>query len=200
LATTAAAQFVPDATGPIRATFGSIVRLTGTLRGNTGQAIAGASVAATLTSAAAAKGSVGHTATTDGQGRYVFLFRATSSRLIRLTHPASGAAYPQALTVRSKLKLRAARSHVAPLGRMRLIGSLPTERTRRGASVAIKVRSGRRWRTVGVVRASTRGAFRFSYRFRRTRHARLRFRAAVVRSSDLAVSASASKPVTVRVG
>lgn len=192
------ARLVPDAAGPILATYGSIVKLTGTLRGSTGEPVAGASVSAALTSAAAATGRLDHAAITDGQGRYAFLFKATSSRAIALTYGA--ATLSQSLTVRATIKLRAVHPRVAALGRMRLTGSIPSARTRRGASVAIRVRSGRRWRTVGVVRASTRGAFRFSYRFRRTRHARLSFRAVALRSGDLAVSARPSRSTTIRVG
>lgn len=200
VAAASAAQFVPDAAGPIRAGYGAVVKLTGTLRGGTGQPLAGANVAATLTSNAAAQGRDVHSAVTDERGRYAFVFKATASRAVVLTHAASGATLDQSLTVRSTLKLRAAHKHVPPLGRMRLTGSIPGARAKRGASVAIKVRSGRGWRTVGVVRANTRGSFRFGYRFRRTRHARLSFRAVALRSGDLTVSPKPSRAVRIRVG
>lgn len=199
LAEPGGARLTPDSRSVISA-HGKAVRLTGTLRSVAGSPLANQPVEATLSSTATAVGTRHMHAITDAAGRYEFDLKAASSRAVSLRHTASGATAGQRLIVRARLRLRARSTRVPPLGRMRLSGSIPTERTRRGASVAIKVRSGRTWRTVGVVRATTRGGFKFSYRFRRTRHATLRFRAVALKSSDLAVSPRASEPIRVRVG
>jgi len=53
---------------------------------------------------------------------------------------------------------------------------------------------------VSVVRANRGGAFKFNYRFRRTRHARLTFRAVALKSGDLTVAPAASNSIAIRVG
>lgn len=195
----AGARIDSDTAASRTVSYGRTVTFSGTLRNSSGP-VAGAGLTATLTSPSAAKKTLTQRIVTDEAGRYRFAAKATATRSVALLHDATGASLQQALTVRSRLKLRAKRARVRALGRMQLSGRIPTAPTRRRPSVAIKVRSGRSWRTIGVVRASTRGAFSFSYRFRRTRDARLTFRAVALKSSDLAVSARASKSVRIRVG
>lgn len=199
-ANSAAVRIEPDETGTRTASFGREVQFAGTVRDAAGAPVSAADLTASFSSPSAAKRTITRRLTTDGAGRYKFAMRATASRAVSLTHAASGARSDQSLIVRSQLALRAKRKRVRSLGRMRLTGRIPSAPTRRGASVAIKVRSGGSWRTVGVVRASKRGMFSFAYRFRRTRHARLAFRAVALKSSDLAVKTTASRSVRIRVG
>lgn len=196
----APASLSPD--GPLnpRASYGRRLRVSGVLRAGTGRPLPGEPVELTMTATAARRAVLRKTLVTDAAGRYEFWVKATASRRLALGHKASGASLEQRLTVRSAIRLRALRSRVAPLGRMRLSGRIQTERTRRGAAVAIKVLSSGRWRTVGIVRSDTRGRFAFSYRFRRTRHARFVFRAVALASGDLAVKAKPSNSVRIRVG
>jgi hypothetical protein len=182
------------------ATYGRRVRIAGTLETNTGEPIGGAAVALSMTSSSATRKKIAHTIHTDTDGHYTFTFRATSNRAVALSHDDSGAALAGSLKVRSRIALRAAKRRVKPLGKMHLTGKIPSERARRGASVAIKVKSGRRWRTVAVVRTDRSGAFKFNYRFQRTRHARLIFRAVALKSSDLTVSPTPSKRLPIRIG
>ncbi|MFT4048564.1 MAG: hypothetical protein QM648_01855 [Solirubrobacterales bacterium] len=196
----ASARFLPDSPRLIKTTYGKRLRIAGTLMSNSGDPMAGAPISIAMISEAAAVRERRLAAITDGAGRYAFTVKATAARTIALSQAASAASFEHSLAVRSKLKLRAARSRVRALGRMRLTGRIPTERTRSGASVAIKVRSGRRWRTVGIARADKRGVFAFSYRFRRTTSAAFVFRAVALKSGDLAVTPLPSSAVRVRVG
>jgi hypothetical protein len=198
--TLASARFVPEGSSAMKAAYGRNLRVSGMLLANTGLPLAGESIELTMTAPAARRARIVKRLVTDAAGRYEFWIRATASRRLRLHHPATNAALEQRLTVRSRIRLSALRSRVRPLGRMRLTGSIESERARRGASVAIKVRTGGTWRTVGIARSNTRGRFSFSYRFRRTRHARFVFRAVALASSDLAVAARPSRSVRVWVG
>lgn len=193
-------RFVPDGSRMMRASYGRTLRMGGLLTTAFGQPLAGASVDVFLTSSAASRSRIQRRLTTDTAGRYVFRFKATASRRLQFRHPASGAEVEQSLTVRSGVRLRAARTSVPSLGRMTLAGEIETERARRGASVAIEVRNGRGWRAVGIARSDRRGRFVFRYRFRRTRHARFTFRAVALASGDLAVSPRPSNRVLLRVG
>ncbi|MGK2879076.1 MAG: hypothetical protein ACSLFF_10975 [Solirubrobacterales bacterium] len=195
-----AARFVPDGSTSLRATYGRRVRLTGTLWSNAGEPIAGAEVTAVLKSGAAARRQLVRRIHTDADGRYELLIHATGSRRWTLSHAETAARLTGRLMVRSRIALRASRKRVRAFGRMRLTGRIPSERARHGASVAIKVRSGRSWRTVAVVRTGRDGRFRFSHRFTRVGHGTLRFRAVALKSSDLTVSPTASRPLRIRVG
>lgn len=197
---TGAVRFVPDRAAKLRANFGERMRVSGVLLAGDGAPLIGAQVTATVRAPAAAIGSRVITVSTDSAGRYRVPIRAASNRTIGLVHPQSGAELSQKLTVHSRVRLAAAGRRVRPLGRMRLTGRIPTERTKRGSGIAIKVKSGRTWRTIGVARTNQRGHFSFSYRFRRTRHASFVFRAVALRSGDLAVTPSPSKPLRIRVG
>jgi hypothetical protein len=196
----ATAGIVPDQSTSLLASFGRTLNVTGTLVSASGRAVAGATIVATQLSPTAFTARRTSTLTTDSAGRWSLRVRATSNRSIELAHAESGAVLSMRLATRSKVRLRAARHNVPSLGRMQLTGSIQTERARRGASVAIKVRQGRGWRTIGITRASTRGHFKFDYRFRRTRHATFIFRAVVLRSGDVVVSPTPSNRVRVRVG
>jgi hypothetical protein len=200
LQSSSAARFVPDGSANMTANYGRWVRIAGTLEANTGEPIVNAPVELALTSRAATRGKILKTIHTNSDGRYSLSVRAGASRTLTLRHEESGAALTGSLKVKSRISLRAASRRVKSLGTMRLTGRIPGERAKRGASVAIKVRNGRRWRTVAVVRTDRGGAFKFSYRFRRTRHAALRFRAVALRSSDLVVAATPSMSLKVRVG
>jgi hypothetical protein len=194
------AQISLDGPTNIVSHYGRRVRINGTLRANTGEPLAGARVESTLDSSAASRARIARVVHTDGDGRFSFTVRALSSRSLTLSNSDSGARLNGRLTVRSRIALTAASRHIPSRGRMKLSGRIPSERARHGANVAIKVRNGRRWRTVAVVRASRAGVFRFSYRFRRIRHATLRFRAVAVKSSDVTVSATPSRTLRINVG
>ncbi len=195
-----ASGFAADGAENLTANYGRRLRIGGVLLGSSGEPLQAAQVDVAMLSPAASRPKRQMRILTDAAGRYAVSFRATSSRSITLTHAATGSTLAHRLTVRSRVRLAAAAGRVRPLGRMRLRGSIQTERTKKGASVAIKVKSGRAWKTIGVARASQSGRFSFAYKFRRTRSARFIFRAVVLRSSDLAVSPRASNAVRVRVG
>lgn len=195
-----AARFSIDGPGGIVANYGRRVRINGRLFANTGEPLAGARVESTFDSNSATRARIARVVHTDSDGRFSFTVRALANRTWSLNNPDTGAALSGKLIVRSRISLRASRRRISPRGRMHLVGRIPSERARHGASVAIKVKSGRRWRTVAVVRTTRTGAFNFSYRFRRISHASLRFRAVALKSSDLTVSARPSRSLTVRIG
>ena len=116
----------------------------------------------------------------------------------------STATTPAPATSRAKptrrVQLRALRQRIKPYGRMLLSGRIRAGRLQRGALVEIQLRSGRGWRTIAVRRTNSTGMFRFRYRFRRTAHARLAFRARVRPDNELPVKPLPSRTVRVRVG
>jgi hypothetical protein len=195
-----AARISLDGPTAISARYGKLVHVHGALHANTGDPIAGARIESHFDSSSAVRARIASVVHSDSDGRFTIPISATASRRWSLEAVESGAQLTGRLTVHSRVRLRAAHKRIPARGRMRLSGSIPGERARHGASVAIKVRSGRRWRTVAVVRTNRAGAFKFSYRFRRVNHARLQFRAVALKSSDLTVSASPSMPLTIRVG
>ncbi|MGH2958989.1 MAG: hypothetical protein ACRDKE_05245 [Solirubrobacterales bacterium] len=195
-----AARIVLDSTTSIVANYGRNVRINGTLQTNSGEPIAGARIESALESSAATRTRIARVVHTDGDGRFSFSTRALASRTLTISNHETGATTTGKLKVRSRISLRAARKRVPSRGRMHLTGRVPSERAKHGASIAIKVKNGRRWRTVAVVRATRQGSFKFNYRFTRLRHASLRFRAVALKSSDLAVSATPSRSVKIRVG
>lgn len=143
-----------------------------------------------------------HAATieTDGRGRYRYRPPATASRSIELVHAQSRSSYSTDQIVTSRVLLRVLRSSVPAYGRLVLRGKIRSERSLRRVTVEIQARSGRRWRTVGVRRASVGGSFIYRYRLRRTASARFQFRARIRRTSDLPVIPQPSRTVRVRVG
>ena len=195
-----AAKISLDGSTSMVANYGRNVRFNGTLRTNTGEPIAAARIEATLDSRAAKRARTSHVVHTDSDGRFSFSSRALATRSWTLINRDTGARLTGKIKVRSRISLRAARTRVRSLGKMRLTGRIPSERAKHGASVAIKVKSGRRWRTIAVVRATREGRFKFNYRFTRISHATLRFRAVALRSSDLTVSPTASRSVTMKIG
>jgi hypothetical protein len=195
-----AAKFSIEGTRSLVANYGRAVQVNGTLRTNTGDAIAGARVEATFDSTAASRTRISRVVHTDADGRFSISTRALANRSWALVNHETGAKLTGKLKVRSRISLRAARKRVNAFGRMRLTGRLPSERAKHGASVAIKVKNGRRWRTVAVLRATREGHFKFNYRFTRISQATLRFRAVALRSSDLTVAARPSRTVAIRVG
>ncbi|MBJ7355097.1 MAG: hypothetical protein JHC98_09745 [Thermoleophilaceae bacterium] len=196
----AAAHFALDGPTSIVAKYGRRVRISGRLLANTGEPIANARIESTDESSAASRARISRVVHTDLDGRFEMTAKATANRRWTLHHVDSGAKLTGKLKVRSRIALRAVRTRIRPRGRMRLTGRIPSERARHGASVAIKVKNGRRWRTVAVVRSTRTGRFKFNYRFTRTSHASLRFRAVALKSSDLTVSATPSKALRIRVG
>ncbi|MGB0872107.1 MAG: hypothetical protein ACPGYP_03110 [Solirubrobacterales bacterium] len=140
------------------------------------------------------------TLVTDDLGRYRYRPPATASRDVLIEHAVSGASTSSSLIVTSRLQLRALRSRVPAFGRMILRGKIPSERSLRRVTVEIQAKSGRRWKTVGVRRATPGGVFTFRYKFRRTARASLQFRARARRSSDLPVLPRASRTVRLKVG
>lgn len=142
---------------------------------------------------------------TDSLGRYSHGPSATAGRTIELVHEPSSASTTARLDVISRLRLRALRKRVQPHGRMVLRGRILSERGLRRVTVEIQARNAsgpgsRKWRTVGIRRASTGGAFVFAYTFKRTASANLRFRARARRTSDLPVIPRVSRAVRIRVG
>lgn len=182
------------------ANYGRGVRIKGTLRSNSGEPIAGARIESAFDSSAASRARITREARTDADGHFTISTRALANRTWTLINQDTGARLTGKLKVRSRISLRAARKRVRAYGKMRLTGRIPSERARHGASVAIKVKNGRRWRTVSVVRATREGRFKFNYRFTRINHATLRFRAVALKSSDLTIVAEPSKIRSIRVG
>jgi hypothetical protein len=195
-----AAKISIDGSTKMVANYGRSVRMSGTLRTNTGEPIAGARIESAFDSKAATRSQVNRVVHTDADGRFSFSTRALASRSWTLTNQDTGARLAGKLKVRSRIALRASRNRIRSLGKMRLTGRIPSERAKHGASVAIKVKNGSRWRTVAVVRATREGHFEFNYRFTRVSRATLRFRAAALKSSDLPVAATPSRSVSIRVG
>lgn len=195
-----AAKITIDGTTSIVARYGRNVRINGTLRTNTGEPIAGARIDSAFDSKAAKRERFNRAVHTDADGRFSISARALASRTWTLANQETGAKLTGKLKVRSRISLRATRTRVRAYGKMRLTGRIPSERARYGASVAIKVKNGRRWRTVAVVRATRECHFKFNYRFTRVSRATLRFRAVALKSSDLPVAAAPSRGVTIRVG
>jgi hypothetical protein len=195
-----AARISLDGPSSIVAKYGKSVRIAGTLHANTGEPLTGARIESTLDSKSATRARIARVVHTDGDGRFSFTVRALANRSYKISNADTGAQLTGKLKVKSRISLKAARKRVPSHGKMRLTGRIPSERAKHGASVAIKVKSGKRWRTISVVRTTRSGAFKFSYRFRRINHASLRFRAVALKSSDLTVSPTPSKSVRVRVG
>lgn len=202
----AAARFEPDNASSLKTVYGRRKPVSGRLLGATGAPIPGATIAVfeRVARAAAPRRRVAEI-TTDALGRYLHLPPATAGRTVELVHEASKASTIARLDVVSRLLLRALRKRVRPNGRMVLRGRIRSERGLRRVTVEIQARNAsgpgsRRWRTVGIRRASTGGAFVFAYSFKRTTNAKLNFRARVRRSSDLPVIPRVSRAVRVRVG
>lgn len=202
----ASARFEADNASNLKTVYGRRKSVSGRLLSATGAPIPGATIAVfeRVARAAAPRRRVAEI-TTDSVGRYRHLPPATAGRTVELVHEESKASTTTRLQVVSRLLLRALRKRVRPNGRMVLRGRIRSERGLRRVTVEIQARNasgpgGRRWRTVGIRRASTGGAFVFAYTFKRTSSARLRFRARVRRSSDLPVIPRASRAVKVRVG
>jgi hypothetical protein len=195
-----AASISIDGATSVVANYGKNIQLTGTLRANTGEPIAGARIESTFASSAATRARIARTVHTDADGRFSVTTRASANRTWTLFNADTGARLTGKLKVRSRISLRAARKRVKALGKMHLTGRIPSEPARHGASVAIKVKNGRTWRTVAVVRSSRTGRFKFSYRFTRTSDASLLFRAVALKSSDLTVSPTPSRTLRIRVG
>jgi hypothetical protein len=197
---TATARFIPDKSGSFITTFGMSKRIAGKLVDAAGSPIPASAVEVEMTSDSAVRRRSVRRLTTGSDGRWAITVPGTASRKVEFTHVATGASLEKRVKVRSRIQLRAARSRVAAFGRMRLIGRLPSEKARRGASVEIQARGPRGWRTVSVRRLARSGRFAMTYRFRRTAHAKFRFRAVVRASSDLTVTPQRSRTVRVRVG
>ena len=184
----------------LTSSFGRFVRFTGALSTIGGDPLTGVDVTLRAVPDGGVRRPPELTSTTDSEGRYAFSFQALANAVLQVVDSDGRVQRTLRLTVRSTLQLRAKRQSIPPLGRMTLHGRIPTVKLKRGVNVAIKVRSGRGWRTVGVTRSDVRGEFEFDYRFRATRRGRFHFRAVALPSSDLPVKALPSKVVSVRVG
>lgn len=192
-------RVVLDGPSRVKARLGRRVRFTGKVESGSGTGLGGVALTAFLRSDAAQRRVVRRRLVTDPTGRFALALRATASRRVEIS-TATAPPATATLAVTAPVDLHAEHRRVAPLGLMRLTGRIRGETARRGASVAIKVRSGRSWRTIGVARADRHGRFTFSYRFRRTRHGSFAFRAVALRSSDLTVTPLPSRPLRIRVG
>lgn len=189
-----------DRPGPRSLAFGQVLEISGSATFANGEPAAGRELTLRHFVPAARRAPATLHAVTDSAGRFTLRLRPRASARLTVEDSVSGVGIGQLLTVKANLRLHAARRRIAPLGRLRLRGSFPTVETKRRASIAIKVRAGRRWKTVAVVGASRSGAFSFNYRLRRTRRATFVFRVVALRSSDLAIRLGPSNPVRVRVG
>lgn len=201
LGSNASARFEPDNPARYRTAYGKRRAITGRLVDRQGAPMTDAEVEAfeQLTRAGAMR-SRAATFQTDARGRYRYFPPATASRSIELVHAASGGSTSADQIVNSRVQLRAFRSRVPAYGRLILRGKIRSERSLRRVTVEIQAKSGKRWRTVGVRRATVGGAFNFRYRLKRTARANFKFRARVRRTSDLPVIPLNSKMVRVRVG
>lgn len=195
------ARFEPDNPARLRTTYGKRRTISGRLVDSQGAPIVGAAIEVfeKLTrSGATRRRAVG--LRSDARGRYRYRPPATASRSIELVHAQSGSVASADQIVSSRVQLRAYRSRVPAYGRLILRGKIRSERSLRRVTVEIQAKSGKRWRTVGVRRATIGGAFTFRYLLKRTANANFKFRARVRRTSDLPVIPTNSRTVRVKVG
>lgn len=128
---------------------------------------------------------------TDASGRFSLQLRPDGARRVNFSFrpaPGAGSTASASAVLRENLALtiRRSKARVKPRGRLRLSGRLlGAGGAAGGAPVEIDVRIGRKWRAVGVVETSSRGSWKWRYRFTRVnRPTRFIFRAAVRRTAS----------------
>ena len=144
---------------------------------------------------------------TGPDGGYAYRAPRGPSRQILLTYTPFGEDTEPAvkklvrLATRAAVSMRAGRRSVRPGGRVAFRGRIKGGRIpRRGVLVSLQgAQPGMGWSTFKTVRAK-RGAFKGSYRFRRSAPgARVRFRATVRQQAGYPWATGRSRPVTVRI-
>jgi len=189
-----------------RVAFGRHVRLRGTLRNPDGQPIDDATIYVLSKTAGsiedlAAAGLV-HT---DERGRFSYVAKASRNRLLRFRYPGSRRIRSQtrdvSLAVPAKSTIRASDHSllvgdaVAFAGRL-LTGPVP----RGGKLMEVQAFFRGRWRTISTVRSSSRGRWRFEYRFGGTRGTvRYRFRLRIPFEAGYPFATGGSRPTSVSV-
>lgn len=196
---------VPKGKQSLSVTFGRKVRLTGTLQDPQGRPIAGAQVDVfdQLGLAGSPKAKVA-TVLTDEKGAYTYLPLTTGSRTLEFAYAARAGSgdYSDRLTVKLRVKAgltfaldrkTAARRRAVRFSGKVLADPLP----KKGVRVVIEAKNGKRWLTSALLRVKADGTFKWVHPFR-TRGT-FSFRARVLSSSELPVSANSSKTRTLKV-
>ena len=200
-----AARFTTTTSRSRRRGFGTQPAIRGTLVGEQGQPIGGATVAVLqrLRQAGADPVQIA-TVTTGADGSFSHRLAGGPSRTITFAYRAfAGDEQPAATSVLRTIVRASVSAQISPRsvragnritlsGRLRLLG-------RAGVEVRIQAREGSTWRTVDNVRTTRGGSFRWRYRFRPSQARRtFTFRARVT-SPIYPFAAGNSRPVSVRV-
>jgi hypothetical protein len=188
----------------IRIRLGGEVKLSGRLLTSKRQPIAGADVVILERHLGSPESTLANLRT-DNQGRWVYLFRARSSAILRLMHPGTATTLPSQDEVRlqvpagSTISVRPRRlfngQAVKFQGRLQS-RPVPTA----GKLVELQVVLSGRWQTFRTVRSDARGWWTARYRFRRSCGlTQYRFRARLPSESAYPFEAGRTRPVVVRV-
>jgi hypothetical protein len=140
--------------------------------------------------------------TTNASGRFQARVPGGASRSVRLTY--NGRSIQADLTVAAQVSLRAKRTRVRNGESVVFTGRVKGPLPQGGVLMGLEARDGKRWTSVPttrrLVRTSRTGAFRLSYRFRRTfRPTTFRFRAVAAGDSGFRYGTGASRTIAVHV-
>ena len=188
----------------VRVALGREVRVDGRLERPDGQPIPGAEVQVLARSATSAEQPVG-VLQTDDQGRFAYLARAGSTRVLRFAYAGTPQSLPTqtevtllvpaASTIRARpRRVRNGRA-VGFAGRLR---SLPVPPA--GKLVELQVLLSGQWQTFRTTRTTPGGVWRVGYRFRRSCGVlRYHFRARIPAEAGYPFESGRSRPAVVRV-
>lgn len=172
----------------------------------TGKAIAGAQL--DIATKVGAKAAVAADMSTDGAGHAVLRLAKGASRAVTVGYrmyaddPIARATATLNVVVNSKVSLKASRQRVRNGQAVTLRGSLAGgEIPKRGASLAVQWKDGKRWRPFAQIKTDSKGAFKYAYKFTRTsKKVTYALRVQVVKGQvDYPYVATASKTVKVTV-
>ena len=146
------------------------------------------------------------TATTDAAGRYRYMVRASTNKQLKLFYLGAPSVRPAISAVELEVP---ARTRFAASDRRLVNGQSVTFRGRlavpptgiaSGKLVELQTKLSGRWQTFRTTRSDATGAWRSTYRFRRTRGlVRYRFRARLPREAAYPFATGVSKPIRVTV-
>jgi hypothetical protein len=188
----------------VRVRFGAQVRIAGQLRTRTGRAISGAAVQILERTAISTEHALA-TLRTDQHGRWVYLANAAATSVLRVVHAGTATTLPSQREV--KLLVPAASSirahprrllngHAVTFGGTLRSKPIPAA----GKLVELQVVLSGRWQTFQTVRSDHRGAWKVTYKFRRSCGlTRYRFRAWLPAEAGYPFEAGRTPAVAVRV-
>jgi hypothetical protein len=172
----------------------------------TGKAIAGAQL--DIATKVGAKAAVAADISTDGAGHAVLRLAKGASRAVTVGYrmyaddPIARATTTLKVLVNSKVLLKASRKRVHNGQAVTLRGTLAGgEIPKRGVSLAVQWKDGKRWRPFAQIKTDRKGTFKYAYKFTRT-HKKVTYalRVQVVKGQvDYPYVATASKTVKVTV-